>query len=421
MKSSIEKESETSTKKFYWGASTSAHQVEGGSDNNWSRWEYENAERLATGADKKWDAATQARFMEMHQSKNYISGAAADHWNRYEQDFDLARDGGHTAHRFSIDWARIEPRKGVFDTEAIEHYKDVVKALRKRGLEPFCTLWHWTHPKWLEDEGGVLAPEFSMRFAHYAHMMVDALHEADPEIKYIMTLNEPMSVIPNQYWRGVWPHKKRGVGAVLRACRSLAEAHVQAYRAIKIVTPSVEVGFTEIIASFVPRNENSRIDRKMVYIAQRANLRVVDLTEGLFDFLGVQYYHQHSVGLGKKTVHSDVQKSDLGWELHTEGLGHVLNICSAYDVPLFVTEDGLADAEDAQRPQLLHDHITEVLNVRKSRIDVHGYFHWSLLDNFEWDKGFWPRFGLIEVDYKTQKRIPRKSYGIYRDIIKENT
>lgn len=409
-----------SSNNFYWGASTSAHQVEGGAHNNWSEWEKKNAVRLARSAPQKWSQEQLEKFPEMTDPSNYISGDAADHYNRYTEDFDLVREGGHNAHRFSIDWARIEPEKGKFDLGAIAHYIDVVKELRARGIEPFVTLWHWTHPLWLEKRGGVLARGFAKRFAHYACAMVTAFDDAGVPIKFVMTLNEPMSVISSQYMTGAWPHKRKGVRAALKAYKHLADAHVSAYQAIKKEHHDVQVGFTEILTSYEPRHENSFLDTQVVRLARYwTNERFIKLTEGLYDFLGVQYYFHYRIGIGGVERISGAQRSDLGWELYTQGLGNVIEEYARYGVPLYVTEDGLADRSDNQRVSFLEEHIGQVMLAREKGIDIRGYFHWSLMDNFEWDKGFWPRFGLVAVDFRTHKRTPRPSFHVYKKIIEQ--
>lgn len=136
-------------KNFYWGAATSSHQVEGGNINDWSEWEKENTSRLANEAKNYWQKWQQEKFSEMFDSRNYISGKACDHYNGYKEDFNIAKSLGHNAHRFSIEWSRIEPEEGKFNEKEIEHYRKVILALRERGIEPFVTLWHWPLPLWL--------------------------------------------------------------------------------------------------------------------------------------------------------------------------------------------------------------------------------------------------------------------------------
>ena len=148
---------------FLWGAATASHPAEGGTTNDWSAWEWANADRLARESASKFcylPSWTEKFGAEAARPENSISGTAVDHYHRFEEDFDIAKSLGHTAHRFSIEWSRIEPEEGVFDEQEIAHYQNVVRALRARNIEPFVTLWHWTLPLWLAREGGALAPRF---------------------------------------------------------------------------------------------------------------------------------------------------------------------------------------------------------------------------------------------------------------------
>ena len=402
-------------KNFYWGSATSSHQVEGGTRNDWSEWEKRNADRLAREARKKWAPWQREKFPEMFDAENYISGLACDHYNRYEEDFDLAREGGHNAHRFSIEWSRVEPEEGAFDEKAIEHYRNVVQALRARGLEPFVTLWHWTLPVWLANRGGVLAKDFPELFARYATKMADAFGK---DVTFYMTVNEPNSVIYNGYTSGDWPPQKKNPFLALRAYTSLARAHKEAYRQIKERWSHAQVGLTEIFSYFDMHRADSFWNKMLGDVAWKwGNDQFLSRISGAYDFLGVQNYFTHRIGLAMRK-NSDKQKvSDLGWELRADVLGELLRQCSRYDVPLYVTEDGLADADDTKRGTYIAQRIASMRKAMRDGIDVRGYFHWSLLDNFEWDKGFWPRFGLIEVDRKTLERKPRESFRVYQEMI----
>jgi len=408
---------QTFPKDFFWGAATSAHQVEGNTHNNWSEWEQKNAKRLAREAHTKWQTWQQEKFPEMFTVSNYISGRSADHYHRYEQDFDLAQEGGHNAHRFSIEWARIEPEEGKFDAMAIQHYKDVVRAIRERGMEPFVTLWHWTNPLWLEERGGVLAKDFVQKFARYATIMADAFGD---DVLYYITLNEPMSVIGSQYITGAWPHQSTGLRAVLRAYRHLSDAHVKAYTAIKAQHPHAYVGLSEIFTSYESTMRYSPVDWLMVqFLRYWSNKRLIIMTKGRYDFLGVQYYFHLRIGVFDKLRKQNVQTSDLGWELYAKGLYNVIMECAQYNVPLYITENGLADADDTKRSTFIKENLMYVERAIGDGADVRGYFHWSLMDNFEWDKGFWPRFGLIAIDFATLERKLRPSFWYYKDMIQK--
>lgn len=405
-------------KQFYWGSATSSHQVEGGTHNDWSEWEKANAGRLADDSCYKWNRWQAETFPEMADPKNYISAQACDHYHRYEEDFDLAREGGHNAHRFSVEWSRVEPEEGKFDERELEHYRNVVRALRARGLEPFVTLWHWTLPVWLSTRGGLLARDFPKYFSRYAERVMEVLQE---DALFVMTFNEPNSVVFNGYITGQWTPEKKNIFLAWRAYRNLAKAHTMAYEALKEKYPKLSVGCTEIFTLFLARNEKSSLDRWAVRLAWKwGNERFLSRVSGSYDFLGVQNYFSKRVGVfgsQEGQEEGNVQKSDLGWDLHPDGLEKILTVCMRYGVPLYVTEDGLADSDDTRRRTYIENRIAGMQKAMANGADVRGYFVWSLLDNFEWDKGFWPRFGLVEVDRETLARKPRKSFWRYKEII----
>lgn len=403
---------------FLWGSATSSHQVEGGNINNWSEWEKINAERLAREAKEKWQPWQREKFPEMFWAGNYVSGKACDHYSRYDQDFDLARAGGHNAHRFSIEWSRIEPEEGRFDEKEIEHYRKVVQALRARGLEPFVTLWHWTHPLWLEQKGGTASPDFPRYFARYAKKMAENLGTS---VKFWVTINEPMSIITNCYVKGVWPPQKKSFLLALKIYRNLAAAHRKGYEAIHEALSDAQVGFANIMAYFEPANEYSPFDRLAVRVADYwSNRRFLNLTKGKNDFLALQYYFHNRISFWSGRMNENNEVNDLGWEIYQEGIYHLLKSLAQHRLPIYITENGLADATDEKRERFIREGISQVKKALVEGMDIRGYFYWSLLDNFEWDKGFWPRFGLIAVDYRTLERKPRMSYYAYRNIIREN-
>lgn len=403
---------------FLWGAATSSHQVEGGTFNNWSEWEKKNAERLAKEAGKKWQDWQKRRFPEMFDPQNYVSGIACDHYNRYEADFDLAKEGGHNAHRFSIEWSRIEPEEGKFDKKEIEHYQKIIKALRERGMEPFVTLWHWTNPVWLEKKGGCESKEFPFYFARYAKYVCEQLKN---DVKFWITINEPTSVIASGFVSGVWPPAKKNYFLAWRMYNKFAEAHIAAYKEIHAVSNKAQVGFANILQSFETYREKSWLDKLMmragIYIT---NKRFLKKTIGFNDFLTVQYYFHNRFKFPRKIRLGDKPVSDLNWEIYPPGIYFILRWLKKYNLPIYITENGLADASDSQREQFIKDHLHWTQKAIGEGADVRGYFHWSLLDNFEWDKGFWPRFGLIEIDYKTLERKPRESFYAYKKIIENN-
>ncbi len=404
---------------FLWGAATSAHQIEGGTENDWSEWEKKNAQRLADEAKTKWADWQKKKFPEMFDPKNYISGRACDHYNRYEEDLDIAKSLNLNAFRISIEWLRIEPEEGKFDEKEIEHYRKVISAIRARGMEPFVTLWHWTNPLWLSEKGGPKSKKFPFYFSRYSKYI---LKELKRDVNYWLTINEPTSVIANSYIQGRWPPQKRNIIAALEVYKNLSLAHNESYKIIKNILPKSKVGFSNIIPYFEPYNKNSFLDKITTSLFKYFAIeKFWNLTKGYNDFLAVQYYFHNRVKFPGVIRNENREVSDLGWEIYPEGVYHILKDLKKYNLPIYITENGLADAEDKKRARFIKSHLRWVHKAISEGVDVRGYFYWSLLDNFEWDKGFWPRFGLVEVDYKTMERKIRPSAREYAKICRENS
>lgn len=402
---------------FLWGAATSAHQVEGGNRNDWSEWEKKNAEKLSEEAKNKWEKWQQEKFPEMFKSENYISGRACDHYNRYETDLDIARELSHNAHRFSIEWSRIEPEEGKFDDQEIEHYQKVIQAIKNRGMEPFVTLWHWTIPLWLEKKGGCENRKFPEYFSKYSKYVAQKLGK---EVKFWITLNEPTSIIASSYITGVWPPQKKSFWKAWKLYKIFAKAHVEAYKNIHKIDENSQVGFANILHSFEPYRRRWFLDELMVRMGKYlTNRRMINLTEGYNDFLTVQYYFHNRFRFPKKVRSENLPVSDMNWEIFPHGIYRIIKKLKEHNLPIYVTENGLADADDSKRWSFIFHHLWEIRQAIKDGADVRGYFYWSLLDNFEWDKGFWPRFGLVEVDYKTMERKIRPSAWEYAKICKK--
>lgn len=413
-----------------WGASTSAHQVEGGQHNDWSEWEKLNADRLAGSAERTyahWLEGWDRIKPQATDPANYLSGLACDHYHRYEADFDIMHQLGMNAYRFSIEWSRVEPAEGRFDEAQIEHYRRVVAALRQQGIEPFVTLWHWTFPVWLSDEGGWLSPRSTRLFARYAVKMVQALRL---DVKFWMTINEPEEYSASAYLWGHWPGRK-GFWRYLAVNRRLVQAHRSAYHAIKRVNPDARVGVAKNNNYFEP------FPRKLINGLLKAsadwwkNDYFFNRTRGCHDFIGLNYYYHDRLDFEWSDVgqilagsfrgkNENRAVSDLGSELYPQGIYHALTDLKKYGKPIYITENGLADAADRQRAWFIAETLKNVHQAIADGADVRGYLHWSLLDNFEWDKGFWPRFGLVEVDHRTLERRVRPSACEYSRIIQRN-
>ena len=407
----MSEESKNFPQGFLWGSATSSHQVEGNCDNDWSRWEKANAERLAEEAEGRFSHLPNWPEIkdEAQNPQNYISGRACDHYHRFEEDFDIAKSLGHNAHRFSIEWSRIEPEEGKFNEVEIEHYRQVILALRTRGIEPFVTLNHWTLPLWFSEKGGWQNSQSVINFAKFVDFVAKNLKN---EVNFWITLNEPGIYIAQSYLLGLWPPQKKSLLVSLKILKNLLSAHKSAFNIIKSFDPKAQVGLVDDIMYY---------EGGISFLADWfANREFLNLVGRRMDFIGLNFYF-HQKFSGFKFIKSDSEnKSDLGWEIHPEGIYHVLKKLKRYHRPIYITENGLADAKDAKRAEFIREHLKWTQKAIAEGVDVQGYFHWSLLDNFEWDKGFWPRFGLVEIDYKTLERKIRPSALEYAKICKNN-
>jgi beta-glucosidase len=403
---------------FFWGAASASHQVEGG--NRWNDW---------------WQG-------ELDGKLPYRSGAACNHYELYEQDFDLARSLGHNAHRFSIEWSRVEPEQGVFDAGALEHYARVVRALRERGMEPIVTLHHFTNPAWFARRGAWLQSDCHEPFERYVEQVARHL----PDVKYWATINEPTVVMKHAYLTGDWPPFVKGSPRrAARMMQGLARGHLAAYRALHRVLPDCSVGFAHSSPFIVACDERKPLDRFSVWmrdwILHRYFFKLIgiDLTKpaqrpAALDWLGLNYYTRSIVRHGWKgrailvgtdcldVHHADLgERNSLGWEIFGEGLRAVLERFGQLGLPLMVTENGLPSERDDLRSAFIRDHLRAVARALAAGVPVLGYLHWTLMDNFEWALGTTAKFGLVAVESGTQRRIPRPSAEVYASYCRRNT
>jgi beta-glucosidase len=407
---------------FYWGASSSAHQTEGGNDNDWTVWEKANAARLAKEAKQHPPAGGWPEYIltpptggtSPLETENYVSGRAAGHYEKFREDFELAASLAHNAHRFSIEWSRIEPVEGQWDEAALAHYHEVLRAMRGAGLEPFLSLWHWTLPKWLADKGGVRARKFLYYFERYVEVIARRFGD---DVQTWITLNEPEVYALNAYGRGIWPPEKHGILSLYRTLGRLIRAHRSAYRVIKKISPGAQIGTSLNWCYF--ESAGGLINDLLEKIVNRVWNEYVLRQLYAIDFIGLNYYFHSRIKYGFNKNENRLT-SDMGWEIYPDGLYHLLHRLHKYHLPIYVTENGLADLRDRIRGEFITNHVAAVNLAREEGVDVRGYFYWALTDNFEWDKGFWPRFGLIEVDYKTMKRKVRPSALTYKELIQKS-
>lgn len=373
---------------FLWGAATSAHQTEG------------------QNVTADWWLLEHAPGSPMQRS-----GDACDSLHRWREDMDLLAAAGLNAYRFSIEWARIEPAPGEFSQAAIDHYRRMVAGARERGIEPVVTLHHFTNPAWFFQQGGWLSADATERFSAYVQQTLQILDEgADRTV----TINEPNMVAVmhriitgeaklDSGLGGLLPAPDEGVRDALIAAHHAARGILHAHRS------DLAVGWT--IANQTVQWLPAGAERGAAY---REAIEDVWLrASSQDDFVGVQAYTRTIFdGNGRVPIPEDARRTTTGWEFYPPALGesvrHTASILPA--VPILVTENGISTTDDAERIEYTSGALAGLAACIADGIDVQGYLHWSLLDNFEW--GNWgPTFGLIEVDRETFVRTPKPSLG----------
>lgn len=393
-----------------WGASTASHQVEGGNENDWTEWELAHAKELARTAAKRlsWLPSWKTVRAEAQDPHNYVSGRGVDHYRRYEEDFDLLEDLHFNSFRFGIEWSRIEPKQGAWNLEAIKHYHRYIKSLKKRGIEPILNIWHWTMPTWFTAKG---AFEKKSNLVYFDRFVQKIAEEYGSEIRYVITLNEPNVYASFSYLLGEWPPQIKKPLLMFKVYRNLARAHRKAYATFKRIEPSAQIGIALNMSNNRPKHSRNPISPIAAYAANYAwNRWFLNRIKKQQDFIGVNYYftnYYHGFSQQNPTTPVD----DVGMYMEPEGILPVLTQTYAhYKKPIIITENGLADANDRYRRWWIEQTMIAVQRAISQGVQVRGYLHWSLLDNFEWASGWWPKFGLVAVDRgHNMKRTPRPS------------
>jgi beta-glucosidase len=404
---------------FLWGCATSAHQAEG---NN-------------TCSDI---------WMLEHLPKSIFkepSGDACDHYHLYPQDIEMIASLGFNTYRFSLEWARIEPEEGFFSRAQLEHYRRMLAACRQHNLTPMLTYSHLSLPRWFAMQGGWEQKAAADRFARFCERATRHLGDL---IGYASTLNEPntpqmmkwlklpASQLPE--WISL-PLALRFVRLRIRmqinagdfsnlllcnakkARDGLLAAHAKGMAAIKAVRPDLPTGFTLTMSDDEPADGESRIaeKREEVYGPWLEAARHCD-------YLGVQPYTRTMVGTRDQAPPKDAELTQTGMEFYPEAVGHVVRYAAKEaGVPIIVTESGIATEDDSRRVEYTRRALVGLKSAIDDGVDVRGYVAWSLIDNFEWDKGYTPKFGLIAVDFSTQQRTIKPSARVLGEIARGNS
>lgn len=397
-------------KDFLWGASTAGHQVEGGNFDQWTVYELDNAAELArTAADRlRWLPSWLEIKDQAEDPDNYVSGKGVDHLRRYKEDFRILKKLNLNAFRFSVEWSRCEPEPGVWDKKAFDHYHNYIAELQRQGIEPILNLWHWTHPVWFEELGGFTK---GGNIEHFLRFVQKVVEEFGDQITFIITVNEPNVYSSFSYLTGEWPPNQKNPLKFIRAFYNLARAHRKAYDLIKAIRPHLQVGPATQYGLSLPKRPHHWLDKRVAQAAEYGwNWWWTNRIRRHTDFIGFNYYFTDYYQ-GFKRVNPPQPVNDLGWYMEPAALADVMTRAwIRYRKPILITENGLADASDAQRKWWLSETLQALMVARKAGVNVIGYLHWSLLDNFEWKYGWWPKFGLIKVDReRDMKRLVRPS------------
>lgn len=423
---------------FFLGATTAAHQVEGQNLHSDS-WAQEHMK---------------------HTSFSEPSGYAVDHYHLYDEDIRLLADAGLNTYRFSIEWARIEPEEGHFDDSQIEHYRHVIHSCKENGVRPFVCMHHFSSPKWLIGKGGWEAECVVAYFRRYCAYVIEKLGD---ELEYVCTINEAnmrlqfahitqkhAQALKNAAAANTGGNLQLGVNfdkmlADLQAIQEesaavfglpdkeqaypfhsactpegdafIIRAHVAARSAMKALCPHLKIGITLSLHDFqvLPGGEAEAARRWEEEFSHYLPALKED------DFIGVQNYTRELIGPdGALPVPAGADLTDMGYEYYPEGLAHVLRkVAKEYSGDLYVTENGVAAEDDTRRIAFIARALDGVQQCIAEGIPVKGYLHWSLLDNFEWQKGFSVKFGLIGVDRATQTRLPKPSLAFLGSFAEE--
>lgn len=418
---------------FMWGSATSSHQAEGNSfNNNWSLFENEK------------DENGNPRINEGQKA-----GIAADHWNRYKEDIKLMKSLGLNAYRFSIEWSKVEPEEGKFDEGVLDHYEKVIDELKANGIEPMITLHHFTNPIWFEKQGAFTKDNSPKIFAKYVSKVFKRLGR---KVTYWCTINEPTVYAFNGYFFGEFPPAEKDMNKAALVFRNILIAHTEAYLIIKQQNLNAKVGIATAIYAFDPyswwnladiigahyanRNMNEVVLNFIIngefdfYFPTISKLEYESDVVNSFDFIGVNYYTRFIIRFNpfNDKSYQEVKQTfadyttDMNWEIYPEGLYRALKQISTFtNKPIFITENGIADDSDSKRPAFIKNHLLVMNKAIANGMNVKGYFYWTLMDNFEWAQGFSKRFGLYEVDFKTQERKLREGSKVYPEMIKRFT
>lgn len=430
---------------FQWGIAMSAYQYCGASQfpySNWAAWE------------------------KLQGKVQDESGYACEHWNRYHEDISLLEELGVNAARVSIDWSIIEPQEGEFDYQALEYYKNYCSAFNEKGIALMATLHHFVHPEWFDTLGGFENEDNIKYFVRFCRLIYDHLGD---KIDSWCTINEPTIYVLQGYFRGVFPPGKINPWLGFKVLRNLMKAHTEVYYALKELAKDKEIsiGFSHAylkfehhnfwnileripgylfnyilndtvlefcktgtfkISPWVPKLLSACLPKGIEYITPSFFSYKTPMGKKSIDFFGLNYYSRvvtrHVPTLANPfnmlpLCYDGEIMTDMPYAMYGKGFYNAIADVATIGVPIYITENGLADAADTRRKQFLQEYLGALQQALDENYNIKGYYYWSLLDNYEWDMGYDKRFGLYEVDFNTQKRTLREGSKYYQEFIKQ--
>jgi len=397
---------------FVLGVSSAATQIEGGDiRTNWHDW-----------------AKTPG-----HIKDGSGPDVANMHWDKWKEDDTLMAKMGIKHARIGFEWARIEPAPGEFSEEGMQHYIDELEFMKKKGIEPLLTLHHFSNPSWFEEMGAFEKYENVQYFMEYAQYVVEHVKDY---VRYFITINEPNVYAYNGYFGVGFPPGKNDIKLYFEVLSNLADAHIQCYKMIHKILPDAKVSAAVHMAAFQPLDSRNPIHLGLVKFGEHSFQTAIcnamalgklmaplkkrpNIQRGEYcDFWGMNYYSRQTVSDTAGGVDQDCRVNDLGWEIYPEGI--VVCARKLYKIlkrDIWITENGTCDTTDKWRSRYIYDHLRVILG---SDLPIKRYYHWCFLDNWEWLEGESARFGLVHVNYETQKRRTKQSGKFYSELIKNN-
>jgi beta-glucosidase len=410
---------------FMFGVATASTQIEGGDKNNsWVKW-----------------------CEEGHIIDSSTCMTACDHWKRVEEDIELLKILNVNTHRMSLEWSRVEPKCGLFSFEAINHYRKEIQLLLDNNITPLITLHHFSDPQWFLDIGGWTKSDNVELFITYVEFVVVNLGDL---VSDWITFNEPNVYTNFGYDFGIYPPGIKNIFKGFKVKSEIIKAHVRIYKLIhKIRSDKKFAGETKVGAAI-----HIRIFDGVTFLGKKIAL-IVDyffnelFMEGLIrgkikfpipkknykykrgkyvDFIGINYYSRNIVEFALEPASyfyrfrndENLYKTDLGWDIYPEGIYRACRkYFKKYKLPIYITENGISDKNDKKRPKFILDHLEYISKLIKEGVKIERYYHWTLMDNFEWLDGETANFGLYFCNFENQDRIPRQSVNLYRKICKE--